>query len=104
MALLAALPIEVLNAVPRFAIDVGLPANASWVQQFLASEWVILHLPGLRMSTLDPYYHHWTFDVAGVVLSGYIDTALLIFAGIWLYRGIRRLSQKGSAQGIPPNQ
>ena len=104
IALLLALPIEALNARPTFAIDIGLPDNASWLQRFLALEWVILHLPGLRLSTLDPYYHHWTLDVAGVVLSGYLDTALLIFAGIWLYRGIRRLSQKGSAQPAPSNQ
>jgi hypothetical protein len=98
IALLVALPIEVLNARPTFPIDVGLPDNASRLQQFLASEWVILHLPGLRLTALDPYFHHWFLDIAGMFLSGYLDTALLIFAGIWAYRGIRRLSGKDLAQ------
>ncbi|MGD0479480.1 MAG: hypothetical protein ABSA42_04880 [Terracidiphilus sp.] len=98
VALLVALPVEVLNARPTFPIDIGLPDNASWLQQFLAAEWFILHLPGLRLTDFDPYFHYWSLDIAAVVLSGYLDTALLIFAAVWAYRGIRRLSRKGLAQ------
>jgi hypothetical protein len=104
LSLLVALPIEVVNARPTFPIDVGLPDNASWLRQFLALEWVILHTPGLSLNGLDPYFHHLSLDAVEVIISGYLDTALLIFVGIWMYRGIRWLSRSGRAQRASSNR
>ncbi len=104
LALLVALPIEVVNARPTFPIDVGLPDNASWLRVFLALEWLFLHAPGLRLNELDPYFHNGSLDVAEVVFSGYVDTALLILAGIWTYRGIRWLIRSGLAHRASSNQ
>jgi hypothetical protein len=97
IALIVAAPIALLNAMPTFAIDVGLPPDANWFQQFIASEWVIMHWPGLWLTHFDPYDHFKALDYSAVVLSGYIEWALLLFAGFYAFVGLRSLAREFSA-------
>jgi hypothetical protein len=95
-ALIAALPIELVSFfVFPFPIDVGLPSDAGPFAQFMGAQWVILHLPGLWLSSWADWQPGLTFPA--LLLSGYFDTALLIFLGICLYRAIRRLLRRNSA-------
>jgi hypothetical protein len=97
VALVAALPIELVNFfVFPFPIDVGLPQDAGPFAQFMGTQWAILHLPGLWLSyRLDLYAH--SLAIPALIMSGYLDTALLVFLGICLYRAIRRLIRRNSA-------
>jgi hypothetical protein len=93
IALVLAVPVELLNFfVFPYPIDVGLPDNASRLQQFVGAQWLLLHWPGLRL--LD-----WLGDVAGnrvailgLFIGGYIDTAVLIFAAALLAMWARHLA------------
>jgi hypothetical protein len=99
-ALIVALPVELVNFfVFPFPIDVGLPDNAGWFEKFIGLQWVILHWPGLWLtSRLDPYEHlHLLFPV--LLLSGYLDTALLFIAGIYTFRVLHRLRKHSANQG-----
>lgn len=100
IALIVAIPIALVNLPPTFAIDVGLPDNASWFQQFIAAEWVVMHWAGLSLSRLDPYYHFFLVDVFVLYLGSYIEWALLLVMAFYAFLGLRRLVQRSSiAQG-----
>lgn len=92
LALLAGLLLELANfylAMPPF--DVGLPADASFVERLLAFQWGALHFPGLLL--LDPMeragFSTMTMRIV-LFASGYFETALLIFAALL---GVQRLRQ-----------
>jgi hypothetical protein len=89
-ALIAALPIALVNLPPTFAIDIGVPAGANCFLQFIAMEWIVMHWPGLWLTRLDPYFHFLWLDYFAVFLSGYVEWALLLIAGIHVWRFLRR--------------
>jgi hypothetical protein len=97
IALIAALPIELVNFFLFPApIDVGPAPDASLFERFMFTQWVLLHLPGL-------WFSDW-FDPDGrrgattfiLLLSGYLDTALLIFVAIYTCHGLRHLIRRVS--------
>ena len=103
IALLAAIPVEAVNFwFAMFPIDVGLPPDAKWYTKALGFQWLFLHWPGLWLSSgmdntrferLEPFL--WA-------ASGYVDTVLLILAGIFAFRRVRGLARKyGGAKGQP---
>jgi hypothetical protein len=91
LALVVAIPLELVNFFfLAFPIDVGLPDDAPWYAQALGAEWVLLHLPGLRLTSwLDPYPSSPNIEAIVWMLSGYIDTALVLIAGILIYWAVR---------------
>ena len=99
IALILAVPIEYVNIyVFPFPIDVGLAPGAGPVAQIWSAVWGILHASGLILnSRLDPYDHLHLFFPA-LLLSGYLDSALLIFGGIYAFLGIRRVVRRVSAR------
>jgi hypothetical protein len=100
IALAVAVPLELVNFFFfAFPIDVGLPDDAPWYAQALGAEWVLLHLPGLRLTSwLDPYPSSQKFVFAVWMLSGYVDTALVMIAGILVFAWVQRLRAKHSAK------
>lgn len=98
-ALIAALPVELVSYfVFPFPLDVGLSNDASWFAQFMGFQWVILHLPGLRLtSRCDPYFHHPRLDDFALLLSGYLDTAFVSFFLILGFILLRRVVRKPSS-------
>lgn len=97
IALIAAAPVALLNTPPTFAIDVGLPDNASPFARFMAAEWVVMHWLGVWLIHFDPYYKHFALDISLVCLSGYIEWAVLLIAGFYAFLGVRHLAQRFSA-------
>jgi len=90
-ALLAALLIEaVIFFFGAFPIDVGLPDNAPWYRSAMALLWFFIHYPAFRLSDTPVGQ---SFFPVGWLLIGYADTALLLVAGIYLFRGFRHLSR-----------
>jgi hypothetical protein len=102
IALVATIPVELVNLFFfTFPIDVGLAPDAPWYSQVLGAEWVLLHLAGLRVTSwLDPYAASPRFDYFVWFLSGYACTALLLIAGILMFRWVRRLAGKRSTAQI----
>src|ERR1700678_1054732 len=90
LALVVAIPLELVNFFfLAFPIDVGLPDDAPWYAQALGAEWVLLHLPGLRLTSwLDPYPSSPKIEIVVWMLSGYIDTALVLLAFILIFVGV----------------
>lgn len=91
-AILAAVvvPVELLNdRFCAFPIDVGYE-NPTWFQQMTGTEWVLLHYPGLRL--LMPMENHGfqRLEWSAVLMSGYLDTFLVAFLAILLFRWIAR--------------
>jgi hypothetical protein len=83
-------------------IDVGFAASPRWYEYLLAGEWVILHLPGLLLSSWFEQRGFGKYDAFLLFASGYLDTALLIALGIVCFQFIRRIigmrSRKPAAQ------
>ena len=59
-----------------------------WLSEWLAPD-----------SVPDPS-HHLALIYSMWILSGYIDMALLIVAGIFAYRGLRRLTRRTSSARV----
>lgn len=98
IALFAALPIEILN----FWV-VGYPAGSDGLStssqsSTLALEWYLLHMPGVVASNFSTFLRtHATICSAMFWIVGYIDTALLIAAILWIARlALRRLRKLSS--------
>lgn len=98
IALLAALPVEIVN----FWV-VGYPAaggglSTSSRSAALALEWYLLHMPGVFISNFSTFLrtHAATCSVMFWIV-GYIDTALLFAAILWFARlALRRLRKLSS--------
>jgi len=96
IALLAALPVEVVNYLfVTVPIDAPPPADTG-LQSFLAAEWAYFHLPGLL--TLG-WFHRGGFPrVDGAVLffSGYLTTAFTILLCVFAFNLLKRLASRFS--------
>jgi hypothetical protein len=92
ISLLAALPIEVVVFfLFAFPIDVGLPDNAPWYRSAMALIWFFIHYPAFRLALFGQSVFPVWF------LIGYLDTVLLLIAGIHAFRGLRHLTGKLAA-------
>ena len=99
LALAVALLIEALNLrFCAFPIDVGLPANIPWYTRLLADQWLLLHLPGIVSLGWLARLGLERFDTFALFLSGYVETVLLLIAGIVFYQWIRDISTGHSAE------
>lgn len=101
-ALLTAFAVEGVNfCCLTPPIDVGYPPGTHWYVNLIALEWIILHLPGLRL--LDHYERllgchqanvvmgcRWV-DVSVLFAYGYLDTALLLLVVILGFQWISKL-------------
>ncbi len=99
LALVGALLIEALNLTFfAFPIDVGLPASIPWYTRLLADQWLLLHLPGVvSLGWLDRLGMA-RYDSFVLFVSGYLETVLLLIAGIVFWEWIRDLSIPDSAR------
>lgn len=96
-SLLAALPIEIIN----FWV-VGYPAgsdglSSSSQSSTLAVEWYLLHTPAVIASNFSPFLRsHAVICSVMFWIFGYIDTAILLAAILWIarlaLRHLRKLS------------
>jgi hypothetical protein len=97
---LVALPLEWVNyRYFAFPIDVGY-VNPTWFQQVTGAEWVLLHLPGLRLWDWLEHRGHSELVPAAIFASGYIDTVLLLFLALLLTHWISGLRRRRPAQAV----
>ena len=99
LALVGALLIEALNLkFFAFPIDAGLPASIPWYTRLLADQWLLLHLPGVvSLGWLDRLGLA-RYDSFVLFVSGYLETVLLMIAGIVFWEWIRDRSIRDSAR------
>jgi hypothetical protein len=102
LALVGALLIEALNLrFFAFPMDVGLPEGIPWYTRLLADQWLLLHLPGVvSLGWLDRLGLE-RFDTFVLFVSGYLETVLLLIAGIVLVQWIRDRSTGQPAEADP---
>ena len=101
-ALLLAVPIEGLNLVFPFPVDVGLETDAGWLEKLWGFQWVFLHWPGLYVSNYFERVGFFRLSVFVIFASGYLDTALLIVVCVLAFRWIPRLTGKFLARRANP--
>ncbi len=98
VALLAALPIEIVN----FWV-VGYPAGANGLTSAsqsaaVALQWYLLHLPGVIACDRIAFLRENSFACSFMLfVTGYVDTVLLLVAIIWSVRLARRTLRKLSS-------
>jgi hypothetical protein len=97
-ALLAAIPIEIVN----FWV-IGYPAGAHGLTSAsqnaaVALQWYLLHLPGIIASDRSNFLRAHPVPCSLVLLiAGFIDTSILLAAAIWAVRlALRTLSKLSS--------
>jgi hypothetical protein len=102
LALVGALLIEALNLrFFAFPIDAGLPASIPWYTRLLADQWLLLHLPGVvSLGWLDRL-GLTRYDSFVLFVSGYLETVLLLIAGIVFWEWIRDMSARHPARSDP---
>ncbi len=100
ISLAAAVPVELVNFfVFMVPLDVGIQDNATWYTKLLGIQWVLLHFPGLHLTSLmAPHSNFIAADIFIWFLSGYIDTALVIFACVSAMRWLRRFIDERTKQ------
>lgn len=92
VAFLAAVPIEAANLkFCVFPIDVGLPAGTPWYDRLLCDQWLWIHLPAVLLSARFDLVRFW-YPIFFV--NGYLETALLLIAALFLFRWFRQLAKK----------
>jgi hypothetical protein len=102
LVLVGALLIEALNLrFCAFPIDVGLPADAPWYARLLTDQWLLLHLPGVVSLGWLNRLGLERFDTFVLFLSGYLETVLLLIAGIVFCQWIRDLSTRDAGRPDP---
>ncbi len=95
-ALLLAVPIEIVNFLLTFRIyppDVGFAPDARWYTKAVGFQGLSLHWPGLW---LGQWVYNTRFEWLVPFLwavSGYIDTVVVIIAGIFIFRLVRHASR-----------
>jgi hypothetical protein len=102
LALAAALPLEFVNY-----FIVGYPAGAhlavptQWFQT-IAAQWYVLHLPGLfALNQFDFLRNYAALGATVMLLSGYLDTAVLLAAFLWPVQVLLRALKKPSQPSEP---
>jgi hypothetical protein len=102
LALVGALLIEALNLrFFAFPIDAGLPAGIPWYTRLLADQWLLLHLPGVvSLGWLDRL-GLTRYDSFVLFVSGYLETVLLLIAGIVFWEWIRYRPARHPARSDP---
>ena len=101
-ALLAALPIEIVNfwVVGYPAESGGLSTSSS--SAALALEWYLLHLPGVMASNYISFLRvHPAVCSVMFWIVGYLDTVILLAAIFWLARLALRRLRKLSSRYVP---
>lgn len=89
-----AVPVEWINyRYLAFPIDVGYE-NPTWFQQVTGTGWVLLHFPGLRLLGTLESHGLQRFEAPALVISGYLDTFLVAFLAILLFRWIARRTKR----------
>jgi hypothetical protein len=102
LALVGGLLLEAINLrFCAFPIDVGLPANIPWYTRLLADQWLLLHLPGVVSLGWLNRLGLERFDSFALFLSGYVETVLLLVAGIVFWQLVRARSTGHSAESGP---
>jgi hypothetical protein len=103
-ALVAAIPAEAANFLfAGFPIDTGFPADTSWYVKLIAYQWLYLHWWGWLLvfkiddAGFEKLIVHGKLGDFILLVSGYLDTVLLILAGIFVLRYGRYLARKYSA-------
>jgi hypothetical protein len=102
LVLVGALLIEALNLrFFAFPMDVGLPASIPWYTRLLADQWLLLHLPGVvSLGWLDRLGLE-RYDSFVLFVSGYLETVLLLIAGIVFFQWILDLSTRDAERPDP---
>jgi hypothetical protein len=90
LALVAAIPVEAINFFfAMFPVDVGLPPDAKWYTKATGFEWLVLHWPGLWLGHwMDNTRFEW-LEAFLWAACGYLDTVIVIIAGILVFRLLR---------------
>ena len=95
-----AAPLEWVNfRYFAFPIDVGYENPTRW-QQVTGAEWVILHLPGLRLGLWLDDKGYRGLAAGSIVAGGYLDTFLLLFVLALLVHWIGRLTRRRTAEPV----
>jgi hypothetical protein len=97
LALVAAIPLEAIN----FWV-IGYPAGTHPIIRLsqnpaVALQWYLVHLPGIIAIDRSPYLRgHAVLSSLVLLVAGYVGTAILLVAILWLAglarRALRRLS------------
>ncbi|HTX40978.1 MAG TPA: hypothetical protein VMD25_04060 [Acidobacteriaceae bacterium] len=88
---IAAIPFEFLSCwLGAFPLDIGLPPGAPWWRQIAATEWTLIHLPGLKLLLWLQLDRYPVWGMFTIVASGYVDTALCLFLAILFASLVRR--------------
>lgn len=98
--LLLAVPIEIVNFVLTFSIyppDVGFAPGVRWYTKAVGFQGLFLHWPGLWLGQwVDNTRFEWLEGFLWAAV-GYIDTVILIVAGILVFRLLRRTTGRQGA-------
>lgn len=95
VALLTAIPVEAVNFwFAMFPIDVGFAPDTKWYTKAAGYEWLFVHWPGLWLGQwMDDTRLEWLGGFLWAAV-GYIDTVILIVAGILVFRLLRRTTSR----------
>ena len=102
-ALVAAFPVELVNYfVVRYPAGSHLPVREDWFQA-VAAQWYMFHLPGVfALNEFGVLRNSRLLGHAVLFLSGWIDTAILLFLALLLVEValgiIRELIRKPNAE------
>jgi len=87
IALIVALPVEIANfSLAGFPIDTGLEPNTSWYEKLIAYQNLYMHAPGWLLISRMQDSQLQKVGNPILFVSGYLDTAILIFASLLLFR------------------
>jgi len=87
IALIVALPLEIANfSLAGFPIDTGLEPDTSWYEKVIAYQNLYLHIPGWLLISRMQDSQIQKVGNPILFVSGYLDTAILIFASLLLFR------------------
>jgi hypothetical protein len=98
-AFFMAIPIEAANTLFRgSSVDIGIPFGAISLEKLLGYQFNIIHWPGFYASDWFEGIGYPQVGNLALVAIGYLDTVLLLIAGIFVFRW---MSRRG-AKRIPP--
>jgi hypothetical protein len=91
-AFILAAPIEAVNYfVFPYPFGIGIPDGATWLQRFMANQWLVIHWTGIQVEKwLEPNGYAGLGNFA-MLLCGYFDTFMLILIVMIIIQSFRRL-------------